>query len=281
MNNYCNNCGKSGHSFHQCKVPITSIGIIAFRFTPDLNVKDNLNENNIHSIEYLIIRRKETLGYIDFMRGKYLLQGKDYLINMFKQMTINEKTKLKTETFEVLWKDIWGEDICNNNQYKNEKIISKEKYNSLVAGVFSNNISYTLNDLIETSNNYEEWAEPEWGFPKGRRENEEKDYDCAIREFCEETGYSKQLLHNIQNIVPFEEIFTGSNYKSYKHKYYLMFMKYKDTINTDNFQRSEVSKMEWKSYNDCISCFRPYNLEKKRIINNVENTLNKLILYQL
>ncbi len=30
-NNACNNCGKQGHSFHQCKLPITSYGIIAFR----------------------------------------------------------------------------------------------------------------------------------------------------------------------------------------------------------------------------------------------------------
>ena len=28
---FCNNCGKIGHLFHQCKIPITSIGIIAFR----------------------------------------------------------------------------------------------------------------------------------------------------------------------------------------------------------------------------------------------------------
>jgi hypothetical protein len=280
MNNYCNNCGKSGHSFHQCKIPITSIGIIAFRVV-SYNDECSLNENKISNIEYLIIRRKETLGYIDFMRGKYLLQSQDYLINMFKQMTMHEKTKLKTETFEILWKDIWGEEICNNNQYKSEKIISKEKYNSLVDGVFLNNVKYTLNDLIEISNDLETWTEPEWGFPKGRRENEEKDYDCAVREFCEETGYSRKLLHNIQNIVPFEEIFTGSNYKSYKHKYYLMFMNYIDTLNTENFQKSEVSKMEWKTCKDCISYFRPYNLEKKRIINNVENALNNLILFQL
>ena len=276
MNNYCNNCGKSGHSFHQCKVPITSIGIIAFRFTPDLNVNNHLNENNIQSqsIEYLIIRRKETLGYIDFMRGKYLLQGKDYLINMFKQMTINEKARLKTETFETLWKDIWGEDICNNNQYKSEKIISKEKYNSLVAGVFSNNINYTLNDLIETSNDYEQWAEPEWGFPKGRRNYQEKDYECAVREFCEETGYSSDLLKNIQNIFPYEEIFTGSNYKSYKHKYYLMNIDYKDSLTYTKFEKVEVSKMEWKSYQQCIDCIRPYNLEKKRIITNIYHCIN-------
>jgi len=29
--NICNNCGKQGHMFHQCKLPITSYGIIAFR----------------------------------------------------------------------------------------------------------------------------------------------------------------------------------------------------------------------------------------------------------
>ena len=31
QNNYCNNCGKKGHIFHQCKIPITSIGVIIFR----------------------------------------------------------------------------------------------------------------------------------------------------------------------------------------------------------------------------------------------------------
>ena len=28
--NSCNNCGKQGHSFHQCKLPVTSYGIILF-----------------------------------------------------------------------------------------------------------------------------------------------------------------------------------------------------------------------------------------------------------
>ena len=29
--NFCNNCGKSGHLYHQCNNPITSIGLIIFR----------------------------------------------------------------------------------------------------------------------------------------------------------------------------------------------------------------------------------------------------------
>ena len=28
---FCNNCGKSGHLILECKMPITSIGIIVFR----------------------------------------------------------------------------------------------------------------------------------------------------------------------------------------------------------------------------------------------------------
>jgi hypothetical protein len=42
---------------------------------------------------------------------------------------------------------------------------------------------------------------------------------------------------NIRNIVPFEETFTGSNYNSYKHKYFLMFMDYQYV-----FRTSSVSK---------------------------------------
>ena len=36
---FCNNCGKLGHLFHQCKVPITSIGIIPIRITKKVNPK--------------------------------------------------------------------------------------------------------------------------------------------------------------------------------------------------------------------------------------------------
>jgi hypothetical protein len=50
---FCNNCGKNGHMFNQCKLPITSFGVIAFR----------MNQNGQY--EFLMIRRKDTLGYID------------------------------------------------------------------------------------------------------------------------------------------------------------------------------------------------------------------------
>jgi len=241
-------------------MPITSIGIVAFRISKE------------KKYEYLMIRRKDTLGYIDFMRGKYSVYNKEYIMNMLKQMTREEKDILNSKDFNIAWSRIWGNNSISN-QYKSEESISRDKFQLLNNGIFNKNIFYTLETLIEESNNYDSWEEPEWGFPKGRRNYKEKDFDCAIREFKEETGYNSSSLKNIKNIYPFEEIFTGSNYKSYKHKYYLAFLEYELSLTTKSFDSSEVSKMEWKSYEDCIKSIRNYNLEKKRLITNINNTL--------
>jgi len=265
---YCNNCGKFGHMYHQCKLPITSAGIVAFR--------------RLNSVpQYLMIRRKDTLGNVDFLRGKYSIYNKFYIINMLNQMTYDEKVRLKEGNFDILWQNIWGNNaLFKTAQYNSEENASREKYTNLINGVITKSDSYTLSDLIDESNNTSSsiWTEPEWGFPKGRRNPKESDFDCAIREFCEETGYSPKHLTNVQNILPYEETFTGSNYKSYKHKYFLMYMEHSDTLNVDNYERAEVSKMEWKTYEECMDSIRPYNLEKKRLITNIHNAILKLKL---
>jgi len=267
-NNNCNNCGKSGHVFHQCKIPITSIGLISFRY------------NESGELEYLLIRRKETLGYIDFMRGKYPIYNKCYIQNMINQMTVEEKHRLLTFDFSRLWADLWGNSHINN-KYKTEEMISREQFDTLRMGVLNNNDFYTLKSIIDESNSVTAWEEPEWGFPKGRRNNQEKDFDCAVREFCEETGYPNAHLKHVQNVMPFEETFAGSNYVSYKHKYFLAYMECKDTLNMDNYQRSEVSKMEWANLDKCMKMIRPYNLEKIRVITNVDKCLKKYRIFQL
>jgi len=81
----------------------------------------------------------------------------------------------------------------------------------------------------------------------------------------------------VNNILPFEEIFTGSNYKSYKHKYYLTYMDYQRSLrpNPENqYECYEISKLEWKTFEQCIESIRPYNLEKIRVLTNI-NTLLK------
>ena len=132
-----------------------------------------------------------------------------------------------------------------------------------------------LNNLIEASTT--SWDEQEWGFPKGRKNYNETDLDCAIREFNEETGFEIDKRNIVQNISPFEEIFFGSNYKSYKHKYFLTYMDF-ENVEPVIQETNEISKIQWKSYADCIASIRSYNLEKKRLLSNIDILLKKAII---
>ena len=188
-------------------------------------------------------------------------------------MTVHEKKRLLTYEFNELWNKLWGDDI--GIQYRNEEQISKDKFTTLKTGVMMNGEVLNLENLINEST--DEWTEPEWGFPKGRRNYQERDYDCAIREWEEETGYSRNSIKIINSVLPYEEIFTGSNYKSYKHKYYLANIK-NSLIDTCNYQKSEVSNMNWFSLEECKKKLRPYNFERIEIIEQVDKILHKYSL---
>jgi len=265
----CNNCGKQGHSFHQCKLPITSYGIILCR-------------PSNKGVQFLMIRRKDSFGYIDFIRGKYSPYNIEQLQHTINEMSVNEKKQIITEPFNKLWTMMWG--TTSENQFRSEESISVKKFELITNGVYINNVKYTLRDLVNKSDTA--WTETEWEFPKGRRNPQERDLDCGLREFQEETGYSQDSIAIVENILPFEEIFIGSNHKSYKHKYFLAYMsEYKnqekdDVVNLQNYQKSEVSKLEWKTFDECLKSIRPYNLEKKKIITNINNLLQQYKLYR-
>ena len=259
--NLCNNCGKQGHSFHQCKLPITSYGIVLFR-------------SSSKGLQFLMIRRKDSFGFIDFIRGKYSPYNIFQVQNIINEMSLVEKHEILTNSFESLWLNMWGNS--SNIQYKNEEVSSSKKMETIKNGVIINNDTITLRNIVENSPT--KWNETEWEFPKGRRNHKEKDLDCALREFEEETGISKEKITVVENILPFEEIFIGTNHKSYKHKYFLAYMN--DTEeNLDNFQITEVSKMEWKTIDNCLESIRPYNLEKMKLITNINKVLQEYRLY--
>ena len=96
--NFCTNCGKLGHNHKKCKEPITRIGIIClkienkeiknklitnFSLGNELNCLNfkyntlNIIKNNFDKIKFLLIRRKHSLGYLEFIRGKYKTEDID------------------------------------------------------------------------------------------------------------------------------------------------------------------------------------------------------------
>jgi len=259
--NICNNCGKQGHLFNQCKLPITSYGIIAFR-------------SSGKGIQYLMLRRKDSFGYIDFIRGKYSLNNTYQLQNIINEMSNDEKKRLLNSTFNNLWKNMWGDTL--SHVFKNEENLSQKKFEQIKNGIFIDNVFVSLDEIIK--NSATNWNETEWEFPKGRRNFKEKDLDCALREFEEETGISRLKLNVIENLLPFEEIFIGTNHKSYKHKYFLAHINDEEE-QLNNFQITEVSKLEWKTLDECLESIRPYNLEKKQLIININKVLQEYRLY--
>jgi 8-oxo-dGTP pyrophosphatase MutT (NUDIX family) len=182
-------------------------------------------------------------------------------------MSIQEKQLITVSTFEQLWTYLWGDQM--GIQYRGEEKVSRDKFETLKCGVEINKTEYNLEKIIKAST--VEWDETEWGFPKGRRNYQEKDLVCALREFEEETGYIRSNVTLLQNIMPYEEIFTGSNMKSYKHKYFVGTID-ANTAHTNEFQQSEVSEMKWMSYEECMEKIRPYNLEKKNLLSKI-NTI--------
>ena len=108
---YCGNCGMWGHSYRRCTAPITSLGVIVFRIVNS-------------QPEYLMIQRKDTLGFVEFMRGKYNLENIAYLYKLFEIMTKKERDKIENNDFETIWNDLWMNK--NIKQYRNEHDNSKK-----------------------------------------------------------------------------------------------------------------------------------------------------------
>lgn len=286
-NVYCVNCGEKGHVVKDCSGPITSFGIIAFKVTDnqkdefyDTNDKLKYILNNISkqdtedvekklypNIKFLMIQRKDTMGFTDFVRGKYPddPEKTDTVLPIFiNEMTKQEKHNLLTKSFDEIWNVLWVNH--DSKCFKNEYEIAYKKYQRL-----------NIPDLIAKSNdiNVQEFGFEfqEFGFPKGRRNMKETNIACAEREFLEETGYDKSCYDFIKNYPTIHEEFMGTNGIEYRHIYYLVKMKddipppkidYKNKIQT-----GEVQNIGWLSYQECMKVIRPYDTAKKTVVKKV------------
>lgn len=243
------------------KQSIISNGIIPFTIDTTTN-----------ELKYLMIQRKHSVGFIDFIRGKYCIYNKNQIVNLLAVMTNKEHNYLLNLDFDLLWKDLWGNKWSND--FKKEEINAKEKLETLRNGVVTNNLKYNLSDCINEAN--VNWDQNDWGFPKGRKNFNETDLMCALREFNEETGIETKHINIVTNIMPYDEIFTGSNFKSYKHKYYLGYIHKGLLIDLSKYQQEEVGNISWLTLDECLLRIREYHIERKEIIKNVDLTIKNL-----
>ena len=254
---FCNNCGEKGHVFRTCSYPIISCGLVLLKGDDDpftLPVKDTKH------VRLLMVRRKDSMSFMEFVRGKYELDRPDYIDRLVENMTQDEQQKITTLPFTTLWMQLWGN---GRDTHSPEFYHAKEKFDLL-----------NKTDIVHR--NVSRWLEPEWGFPKGRRMRGESDLDCAIREFYEETNISRDAYTVCKNLS-FTEVFTGTNNIQYKHVYFLGLLKKVSEVDVHQkltaCQKREISALKWMSFDECKKTVRPHYVRRRELIGEMETAI--------
>jgi 8-oxo-dGTP pyrophosphatase MutT (NUDIX family) len=249
MSSVCSNCGRPGHFYRECREPITSLGIIAFR-RPTAGVEE--------PVEWLLIRRRVSIGFIEIMRGKYEIRDGATIQALVDQATLEERHQLLNRPFADLWRDLWNG--AASRRYHNEYEQARAKFE-----VLRSRDLLRMATLVSTTT----WTEPEWGFPKGRRSSTETELACALRETFEEAGVRREQLTVMEPLRPLLEEYKGSNGVSYRHRYWLAqapadLAVRLDPTNVD--QVREISDVRWCSLEEALALIRPYNVEKRAVL---------------
>ena len=251
---FCNNCGQRGHPFRECKEPVLSCGILLLRNRSNPAEPTTL-PTPAANIEILMVRRKDSMSFAEFVRGKYDPSKLDYVRTLLSNMTRDEIARLNGEEFESIWAKLWGNSIIERREQ--EFYTACEKFR-------------TVRAIVETSTS--NYSEPEWGFPKGRRLKCETDQGCAEREFYEETNIPRSEYCLVSGLQ-LEETFKGTNGIPYRHKYFVAVMTKQHDI-TQKFtfsQRQEISAMEWKTLDECLKLTRPQYVQRGAVIHDLAN----------
>jgi 8-oxo-dGTP pyrophosphatase MutT (NUDIX family) len=231
-----------------------------------------------------MVQRKDSLAYVEFIRGKYKLENAGYIQQLLSNMTEEELDGIRNSEFGELWRKLWtyGSNKCYaKEQHESESKMTKLKDGYvLVDPVTKVGRTVSLDDLASPIKSCLE--ETEWGWPKGRRNLMESDKSCATREFREETGIRPSNIR-IRFEKPVEEVFMGSNHVRYKHVYYIAeYIPNKAPHGaaqdasqeiTHGFQVSEIKSVRWFAYDDAQHKQRNSNIEKRELLKRVNNLI--------
>ena len=269
--------------------PVSSYGLIAFRVksnTPNAHsqVVKHLSDSRSltgyegQELQFLLIQRKDSIGYVELVRGKYKPDDITYIRLQLEGMTATERERLMLLPFEQIWTDMWGKGGWNEDgtNRSSEYEASRKKIQGLRE-------SGTLGQLIREVG-APIYTTPEWGFPKGRRNIREDNISCAMREFNEETGLRPYQYVIVENMEPIRETFFGNNHVHYTHVYYMAYCSQDLEVNMkkfDNHMSKEVGDIRWANLEEALALIRPDNVEKREILLRASSILRNYCALQM
>lgn len=189
--------------------------------------------------EVLLIRKRYTYSYCVFVSSKYNNADSESLIQLFNGMTMDEKLNIVSLNFSQIWYVIWG--MRHDSSYRHAK------------GVYDRSFCYDngvrLRSLIARSTS----SQLIWEIPKGRRNGEESDLSCAVREFNEETGVHKsQYKLFAERTNTYSYIDDGVEYKN---TYFIAYTRetFEPRLDLRNLeQMKEVSAIKWMRLSEIL-----------------------------
>lgn len=241
-----------------------------------LKDRDVTYSDVVHEIKYLLVRRKDSLNYVEFIRGKYDENDVKFLYQAFSEISKTERQQILTMNFADLWKGLWMNSCSAGHLTTSEYLHAeyrfvnlKKGYRTIVGKYISLNLLYQ-----DTESKYDC---PEWGFPKGKRNRRETDFECARREFYEETRIRENEYAVIHRLNSVSETFKGSNNVFYKHVYYVSKYLSERAVSLDGAtleQLAEIGDIGWFTAEQALKMFRPYDVEKKMLLMRLDNVLS-------
>lgn len=274
----------------------TNISELSFTEYNSIDTEQEKAKKQINTYKVILVQRRNTIGFIEFMRGKYEVNNHEYIIKLFNMLSFDEKRILREyDSFDAIRKII---GLGKDNIYTKEYDDAKSKFEALKTHTDGNMIFKLLDKSITR------WNSPEWGVPKGRRKvwmphgfganNSytgsngcgEIEIDCAIREFVEETGIKYKNLTVYRNVKPLEELYKGINGVLYKHIYYLAMINDTDeaianvkSVESGGQYNFEVSNVKCFGLSECHRIIRPYYVSKLNVIKKGFQLINCINQY--
>lgn len=236
----------------------------------------------------LMVQKRCTYEFTDFVLGKYNPQNKNNLYRLFNNMTFHEKMDILSGDFRYIWYKAFLEDVCENMDFN--KVYSKYMSDNFQDGIIDklykpciNNNTFTkrmnskytvtlfkkytefisnkyFKSILMTVINNSNTAEPTWEIPKGRIEEGEFPMDCAMREIEEETNIKPRQYYLFSHEKPLMYSIEHPNVV-WSTQYFFAMAK-KDIPVSISFknvdQVNEVSRVSWMTLEEI------YNIDKSK-----------------
>jgi 8-oxo-dGTP pyrophosphatase MutT (NUDIX family) len=210
---------------------------------PTYNLPPGLFDENI---KILLIQRRFSIAFTDIVRGKVdTFASKEHIAQNLQRLTQDELGKLQNACFDDLWKLIWWNKKCD--------IFKRDRDNA-----YENFRKLNIFGVLDKKKIVPKYTHPEIGFPKGRKNRNEKDLTCAIREWKEETNLVQTDIKRLFKNKRLQTEYTAFNGNTFKITYYLMELdeRFLTKHTTDTLE--EVYDLFYASYLQSLNLFRDY-----------------------